>query len=387
VTLPRFSLDRTNKLLLHKHHLSEVATDSSLVQTVGNVGGLHASAATVPYLSLWARRERFAKEELQTALYDEPRLGKVLCVRNTLFILPRELLPTAYQATKKRRDAVLDRYLRHHEISRSQYERACAEITDILGNGAKTTAEMKEELGDPGLSITVDLMPNDWRLVRGRPRGTWRSNLHEYAAFEAWFPDVDLHSVTPEEARLTLVEHYLAALGPATEADMVWWSGLGKSEIRSSLDALAEKVTVVQVEGLKSEHFMPTSDLHELERDHTGARSVFLLPGLDPYVMGHKDRRRFLADERYHQVFDRAGNALPTVWHDGQVIGVWLEDRKRTMVEVLLFEGAEEAVTSHVHDEARRLSGFLEHDPVNVRIKLYPDDVYPKTPFSVARHQ
>lgn len=384
---PIFGLDQANKLLIHKQHLSEPATDSTLVQTVGNVGGLHATAATVPYLSLWARRELFAKEELQTALYEDPSLGKVLCMRNTLFILPKELLPTAYQANKKRRDAVIDRYLRHYEISRSQYERACAAIRDILGNGAKTTAEIKEELADPSSSIIVDLMPNDWRLVRGRPRGSWRSNLHEYAAFEAWFPDVDLHSLTPDEARSRLVEHYLATLGPATEGDIVWWSGLGKSEIRSSLDAIEEKVTVVQIEGLESEHFILSSDLHELERDHTAARSVFLLPGLDPYVMGHKDRRRFLTDERYDQVFDPAGNALPTVWHDGRVIGIWLEDRKRTIVEVLLFEEAEEAVTSPVQAEAQRLSRFLEHDPVNVQIKLYPDDLYPKTPFTMARQQ
>ncbi len=387
MVLPVLRLEQANEFLLHKQHLSGFATGSSLIQTVGNLGGLHASATTVPYLSLWARLEQFAKDELHTALYDEASLGKVLCMRNTLFILPKELLPTAYQAHKKRRDAAIDRYLRHYEISRAQYERTCVAVSDILGHGAKTTAEIKEELADPSLSIIVDLMPNDWRLVRGRPRGSWRSNLHEYATFEAWFPDVDLHSVTPDEARSRLAAHYLAAFGPATEGDMVWWSGLGKSEIRDSLDALGEKVTVVQIEGLENEHFILSSDLHQLERGQTATRSVFLLPGLDPYVMGHKDRRRFLSEERYHQVFDRAGNALPTVWHDGRVIGIWLEDSKRTMVEVLLFEEAQQDITSRVQADAQRLSGFLEHDPVNVQIGLYPDDVYPKTPFTLARRQ
>lgn len=89
MTSPVFSLDQVNEFLLSKQHLSELAHEISLVQTVEDVGGLHATAATVPYLSLWARRTGFSKEELQAALYDERRLGKVLCMRNTLFILPR----------------------------------------------------------------------------------------------------------------------------------------------------------------------------------------------------------------------------------------------------------------------------------------------------------
>jgi len=48
-------------------------------------------------------------------------------------------------------------------------------------------------------------------LVRARPRGTWRSNLYEYAALSDWLPDVDLESVTPQEARAWLVRRYLAA--------------------------------------------------------------------------------------------------------------------------------------------------------------------------------
>ncbi len=385
MTLPVFSMDQINKYLLHHQHLWEPASDVSLVQVIEAVGGLHATAATVPYLSLWARQKEFDKTELQAALYDEHTVARVLCMRNTLFILPNDLLPAAYQATKKRRDATIDRYLRHYGISRSQYQRTCSAIRDNLGDGAKTTAEIKEEFVDESSSIVVDLMPNDWQLVRGRPRGTWRSNLHEYGTFEAWFPDVDLDSLTPEEAQSILVEHYLASLGPGTEDDIIWWTGLGKLDIRRALAAVQEDLVEVQIEGLEVAHLVPAEALGDIQRECENGRSVFLLPGLDPYVMGYKDRRRFLATERYDQVFDRAGNALPTVWCDGQVIGVWLEDKRRTKVEVLLFAEADKSFTSQVEAEARRLSRFLEHEPVNVQIRVYPDDLYPKTPFTMAR--
>jgi uncharacterized protein YcaQ len=228
-------------------------------------------------------------------------------------------------------------------------------------------------------------MPFDWQLIRGRPRGTWRSNLHEYGAFEAWFPDVNLESLTVKEAQVRLVQHYLSHLGPATEEDVVWWTGLGKLEIRQAVTALKQQLQEIAVEGLGAGYLVMTKDLKGLARRYHRQRSVNLLPSLDPYIMAYKDRRRFLAQERYSQVFDRAGNALPTVWLDGRVIGVWVENKERSGLEVLLFQEPDQRVLAELETEARRLANFLEHDPVNVQINIYPDDLYPKTPFTLAR--
>ena len=73
------------------------------------------------------------------------------------------------------------------------------------------------------------------------------------------------------------------------------------------------------------------------------------------------------------------------MWLDGHVIGVWLEDQKRSMVEVLLFEEPDKRVSVQVEAQAQCLGRFLEHDPVVVQIRLYPDDLHPKTPFTMAR--
>ena len=39
-------------------------------------------------------------------------------------------------------------------------------------------------------------------LVRGRPRGTWRSSLYEYALVRDWLPGVDLAALQGRELRL-----------------------------------------------------------------------------------------------------------------------------------------------------------------------------------------
>jgi hypothetical protein len=202
---------------------------------------------------------------------------------------------------------------------------------------------------------------------------------------EAWFPDVDLESLTVEEAQVKLVQHYLSHLGPATEEDLVWWTGVGKLEIRQALAAIEKQLLEMKIEGLGDGYLLLDKDLSTLERSYPSEPSIKLLPGLDPYIMGYKDRHRFLDPMRYHQVFDPAGNALPTIWFDGEVIGVWLEDSRKPALEVLLLQEADKQVLTELEPEGEQLARFLEHDPINVQIGLYPDGTYPKSPFTLAR--
>ena len=52
---------------------------------------------------------------------------------------------------------------------------------------------------------------------------------------------------------------------------------------------------------------------------------VALLPALDPTTMGWKERRWYLGDHGERTSFDRNGNAGPTVWVDGRVVGGWTQ--------------------------------------------------------------
>jgi hypothetical protein len=85
---------------------------------------------------------------------------------------------------------------------------------------------------------------------------------------------------------------------------------------------------------------------------------VFLLPGLDPCIMGYRDRHRFLASEHRAKVFDRAGNAMPTVWVSGRVVGAWGQRRDGSVV-CGFFESVSGEEQALLEDEAQRLEGFL----------------------------
>ena len=381
----QLSLEQVNRFVLHKQHLTAPAGTVSIVQSVQDIGGLHATGAPVPYLALWARGRASSKEDLHTALYEQRSLAKVLCMRNTLFILPKALLPIAYQATKQRRKALLRRYLRHYGITDEEYQRGCAAVSDLLAGGPRTSAEIKQELSDPAMAVMVDLMPDDWRLVRAGPRGTWRSNLHEYVPFHDWFPDVNLDSVSLDEAQTRLVWHYLSCFGPASLEDISWWAGLSKTEVQRALQTLDDQVVETEVAGLQGTYLVTATDLVPMGQDSDQKYHLTFLPSLDPCIMGYKDRSRFLHPSKYDKVFDPSGNALPTVWCDGQVVGIWMEDRKMQAVQVLLFEPVAGHLRNQMEEEAQRLSRFLEHRAPHIEIKPYPQELYAKTPFSLGQ--
>jgi hypothetical protein len=142
-------------------------------------------------------------------------------------------------------------------------------------------------------------------------------------------------------------------------------------------------VVETEVAGLQGTYLVTATDLAQMGQDSDQKYRLTFLPNLDPCIMGYKDRSRFLHPSKYDRVFDPSGNALPTVWCDGKVVGIWMEDKKLQAIEVLLFDPVAGHLREQMEAEARRLSCFLEYSAPNIEIKPYPPEVYAKTPFSL----
>jgi hypothetical protein len=196
-------------------------------------------------------------------------------------------------------------------------------------------------------------------LVRTRVRGSWRSSLYEYAPLADWLPDADLEPVTPQEARTWLVHRYLSAFGPATLDDVQWWTGFTKTDARKALAMLAAEVVEVAVSDLDATYLMLAGDARQAA-GFTPPDGPFacLLPSLDPYIMGYRDRRRFLAEEHRPKLFDRAGNSVPMVLVNGRVVGAWGQREDGGVLYDLLKEITVEE-RAHLDGEVTRLEDFL----------------------------
>lgn len=84
---------------------------------------------------------------------------------------------------------------------------------------------------------------------------------------------------------------------------------------------------------------------------------VALLPALDPTVMGWTGRDWYLGGHG-PALFDRSGNAGPTVWANGRIVGGWAQREDGEVVHRLLGDVGTEA-TAAVATEAARLTEWL----------------------------
>ncbi len=378
-----------NDYVAHKQHLLPTSRSRNVVTVVRDIVALHATSAAGPYLSLWARTHAFQRQTLQDALYERRELVRVLCMRMTLHIVPSDELPRFHQADAKRRRLAGQRDAEnlivlagvceqkqarttlnklHRRVLAVLTERGPSTVQEISQAVPELEAKIRHSVGkayEGEFSLGSRLVPGMCGLgllVRARPRGSsyaWRSNLYEYAALADWLPDVRLDSATPQEAQTWLVQRYLAAFGPATVDDIQWRTGFSKRETNQALGALESSLVTAAIEGLDGEHLMLADDARRLRRFAPPvAPYVFFLPGLDPYIMGYQDRRRFLALEHRDKVFDRAGNAMPTVWANGRVVGAWGQRQDGRVIYGLFESAGYDALTILAH-ESRRLETFM----------------------------
>ncbi|MBA2279663.1 MAG: winged helix DNA-binding domain-containing protein, partial [Acidimicrobiia bacterium] len=189
----------------------------------------------------------------------------------------------------------------------------------------------------------------DGAIVRGRPRGSWVSSQYRWAATDDWLPG-GLPERPLLEARAELVRRYLTAFGPASVTDVRWWTGW----MKGATTALAA-LDLVDVELDDGPGIALADDLAPTRRPQPWAA---LLPALDPTMMGWSERDWYLGEHR-PALFDRSGNAGPTVWWEGRVVGGWAQRPAGDVVFRLLEDVGAEA-TAAVEAEAARVTALTD---------------------------
>jgi Winged helix DNA-binding domain len=370
----RIGVEERRARLGVRHRLAAEARAASATGAAEAVVALHSTDPASVYLSAAARLCDPDPGEIDRALYEERSLVRILGMRRTIFVVPRELVAVVHAActraiaVEQRRLLVktlresggiagADAWLRRVEEATLRVVRERGEVY-----GTEVTAEVPElrtqvvvnagkTYGGP-INLTTRvlfLLSADERIVRGRPRGSWVSTQFRWSPIEAWLPD-GVEEVPVEAARAELVRRWLRAYGPATAADVRWWTGWTARDAGQALrDAGAVEVELDEGPGLAL-----AADLDPVPAP---APWVRLLPALDPTVMGWSARQWYLG-EHGPALFDRTGNAGPTVWCDGRVVGAWARRRDGEVAFRLLEDVGPEA-TRAVEEEAARLTAWI----------------------------
>ena len=378
--MQRFSVAERRARLARRHFLASRAGDP--VELARGLVGLHATDPVTVHLSARSRLAKPTVEQLESALYEERSLLRMIGMRRTLFVLPLDLAAVvkaactdAIAAAQRRRYAKMieeaglakdaDAWLEEAEAAAfaALEARGQAFASELSADVPRLRegihfGEGKKWAGRIGMTTWVlFLLAAEGRIVRGAPRGKWTSSQWSWAPAESWF-ESPLPELEPGPARVELARRWLAAYGPATVGDLKWWSGWTLGHTRDSLAELG----AIEVD-LDGEEGLVLPD--DLEPEPGVEPWVALLPALDPTVMGWKERAWYLGGHA-PQLFDRNGNAGPTVWWDGRVVGGWAGRRDGEIAFRLLEDVGAEGVRA-VEAEAERLQDWLGETRVTPR--------------------
>ncbi|GLZ75765.1 hypothetical protein Afil01_05720 [Actinorhabdospora filicis] len=345
---------------------------ATVVDAVRGTGGVYSSSPTC-HLSLAARVTGFTIDDLEDELYETRRLVRLRAQRQMAYVQPVEDLPWILAAAEPGRRGRASA-LRQLNATYTDYERMAHKVeTAMAGHEPMTLAAIKEAAPDvDDARLVVALMTRETRLVRTRPRGTWRSDSYGYARWGDWIGEA-VSTVDTGEARAALARRYFTALGPATADDLRWWTGWTAGETKAVLFALRDELTEIRLGYEAPDDEVPahvlTADLDEL-RASTVDPGVRLLPVWDAYPMGYKDRRRVVPPALHPRVIDPVGNATSMVLVDGEAAGVWQAGYDRLpgalVVSVALFSGAAGDRRGEIEAEAERLARSVGAADVDV---------------------
>ncbi|MFI1703418.1 winged helix DNA-binding domain-containing protein [Streptomyces griseoruber] len=374
--------ERRARLAL-RHRLTAAGRATTPEAVAASLVALHGTDPATVYLAVGARLADPAGPVPATerALYEDRTLVRMHGMRDTVFVFPAELTAVVHAstglavATRARASLVADMAKAGAPDAAWLKEVEESALAALGRLGQATAAELARE--EPRLrerfvyaagksyegvhtvsTRLLRLLGVEGKVVRGRPLGSWTSSQFRWALAPA-HPEMD-----PAQAQTELLRRWLTVCGPATEADLKWWTGWKVTDVRRALKAIgAQAVTVDGGTG-----YVVEGDAGPVAAPEEPWAA--LLPALDPTAMGWQGRDWYLAPELRPALFDRSGNIGPTVWWNGRVVGGWAQRADGEIVwRILTGEGIGRDAEAAVAAEAERLGGRLGEARVTPRFR------------------
>ncbi|HEX7826893.1 MAG TPA: winged helix DNA-binding domain-containing protein [Mycobacterium sp.] len=377
-----FTVDERRARLARRHLLTTEPGAASIADIASQLVGLHATDPTTPFLSLWARLPGFQVADLEAALYRDRAVVKHLAMRRTLWVLTAGDL-AAVQTAASDRVATNERKHLIADVQKSGIaddgerwlgrasKAVLAHVTKHGPTGARELREALPELagnhdpapGKPWGGATpvaprvLTVLAVEGSLVRGPNDGAWTTARPRWTSASAWLGEAG-DPAAADAARSAVVLAWLRAFGPATVNDLKWWFG---STLTWARDGLRD-VGAVEVDLHGTPGYALADDL---EPEPDTESWCALLPGLDVTTMGWQARDWYLG-EHGSQVFDNRGNAGPTAWVDGRIVGAWRQDDDGRVVPILI-ENVGAKASKALARKADELTEWLNGVRINPR--------------------
>ena len=348
-----------------RHHLDERVPAKAMLDVVADIAGLHAQVMSSAELTLAARVDGVAPNDVRHALWEERSLVKTWAMRGTLHLPPAAELPRWQAALSTRRNWETGAWQRAF-VSRQELERLNDAVAQALDGRLLTREELaaavgeltgSEELGaklreswgallKPAAALgLLCFAPNQGQQVRFTRPDTWLGGWTDH---------------DPDQAMAEVTRRFLAASGPVTCEDFARWWGI-PSPARGGrlLERLGSEVARVEVEGTAA--YALAADLPGLA-EAGGSRAVRLLPAFDQYVVTATRQAEHLMPGPFKaRVYRPQGWLSPVLLVGGRMDGTWRQEAKgrRLLVTIEPFTGPRPAWARRAAEaEAERLAAF-----------------------------
>lgn len=223
-----------------RHCLAESAKVRTPEEVAQALVALHSTDAPTVYLAALVRMGQGSLNDVESALYEQRSLIRVMGMRRTVFVVPAELAAVVHAASgalvaeRERRSLlallVNEGVTQKPEPWLREVERVLLTTLERLGEA--TASELAAT--DPRLATTIVLnrgkttegslkvcsrvltiLGAEGSIVRTKPLGTWRSSQYRWSLMRKWSrqPHVCWNQ---EEAEVELARRWLGAFGPAT---------------------------------------------------------------------------------------------------------------------------------------------------------------------------
>lgn len=344
-------LERLRAARLHRQAASGL--DALVAEQVG----LHSTDYATPYLSAWARLPDFEPRALFDRLNRGDGLVRVNAFRNTVHVVRTADLATISAATGAGVAASGRRSPALKGRSDDEIRAGVDALVAALGDGPLGTNELKARL--PALARDLRF----WLLVAlgageviRADAVHARSNRTRWALARSWVPGFVPGEVPAADARRDVLRRAVAAFGPVTVEDLAWWLPAPKREVVAALAGLPS----VEAEGRR--YWFPEGlDEGRVDRSSLGAwalpyedallkgslaRDHWLAPGLRAVVFPYDPSHWSPPDGTDpgpgpHRGANASGEARPTLWWNGRVVGRWEERGERIAWQLHADVGAE----------------------------------------------
>lgn len=372
MTAAELTWPQVHAFRLQRHHLDHRAARKDLASVVGDIGGAQAQVMSAAELQI-AVRVKCGVDEVRDALWKDRSLVKTWLMRGTLHLASSQDLPLYVGAMSALwKSQMRQSWLDYMQTTETEFWQIVDQVGAALDGRPKTREELIAVVGKGKSDHINQMLRSGWGgMLKPAARsgllcfGPNRGQSVTFVRPDRWLPA--WRRVDPAEALAVMARRYLEAYGPASKTDFARWWGAWPGVGNAAWSALKDELITVSVEGAKLQ--MLAKD--ELEvRNARIEQPVQLIPGFDPYILGHASRDHLYEKRFASRVSRTAGWISACVLFNGEVVGTWTHSVKRGALQVTVkpFRRLSRSVTQDARQRAREIGEALKAEKVELEV-------------------